>query len=326
MTDLPTLPAQPAAPPDGHRTLCAQQVKAEALRLGFHACGLSPAAPLQAAHAARRLRWLRERRHAGMNYLARNLALRLDPRRLVPGARTVVSVALNYFAPAPEAAGYAFARYARGLDYHDVMRHRLRLLLQALGLEEHRHGRPFCDTAPIDERYWAVRGGLGWQGRNGQLIIPGAGSYFFLGELVLTLPADRYDRPVPARCGTCRRCIEACPAGALLGNGLLDARRCLSYLTIEHRGALPPGTGELMGTCAYGCDRCAEVCPWNRLARPTAVAEFAPRDELFSLSREQWHELTPGHYRHLFKGSAVKRAKYEGLMRNIAALRDKKVE
>lgn len=306
--------------------LQADRVKAEALRLGFSACGLSPAAPLRADHAARRLRWLREGRHAGMDYLARNLALRLDPRRLVPGARTVVSVALNYFVPAAPAAGYTFARYARGLDYHDVMRDRLRRLLGALGLEEHRHGRVFCDTAPIDERYWAVRGGLGWQGRNGQLIVPGAGSYFFLGELVLTLPADRYDRPVPSRCGTCRRCLDACPAGALLGDGQLDARRCLSYLTIEHRGALPPGTGELMGRCAYGCDRCAEVCPWNRLARPTGVTEFAPRPELLAMTDEAWRALTPEDYRRLFKGSAVKRAKYEGLMRNISALSDKKVE
>lgn len=306
--------------------LQADRVKAEALRLGFSACGLSPAAPLRADHAARRLRWLREGRHAGMDYLARNLVLRLDPRRLVPGARTVVSVALNYFVPAAPAAGYTFARYARGLDYHDVVRDRLRRLLGALGLEEHRHGRVFCDTAPIDERYWAVRGGLGWQGRNGQLIVPGAGSYFFLGELVLTLPADRYDRPVPSRCGTCRRCLDACPAGALLGDGRLDARRCLSYLTIEHRGALPPGTGELMGRCAYGCDRCAEVCPWNRLARPTGVAEFAPRPELLAMTDEAWRALTPEDYRRLFKGSAVKRAKYEGLMRNISALSDKKVE
>lgn len=306
--------------------LQADRVKAEALRLGFSACGLSPAGPLRADHAARRLRWLREGRHAGMDYLARNLALRLDPRRLVPGARTVVSVALNYFVPAAPAAGYTFARYARGLDYHDVVRDRLRRLLGALGLEEHRHGRVFCDTAPIDERYWAVRGGLGWQGRNGQLIVPGAGSYFFLGELVLTLPADRYDRPVPSRCGTCRRCLDACPAGALLGDGQLDARRCLSYLTIEHRGALPPGTGELMGRCAYGCDRCAEVCPWNRLARPTGVAEFAPRPELLAMTDEAWRALTPEDYRRLFKGSAVKRAKYEGLMRNISALSDKKVE
>lgn len=305
------------------QTLSAQQVKAEALRLGFAACGLAPALPLDAAHAARVRQWLAEGRHGDMAYLANHLEKRLDPRLLVEGAQTVVSVALNYYTGtslAPE--GYDFARYAQGRDYHDVVREKLRALMAALGLQEHTDGRCFCDTAPVDERYWAMRCGLGWNGRSGQLVIPGAGTYFFLGELILLHPADAYDSPVPSRCGTCRSCIDACPTGALLGDGSLDARRCLSYLTIEHRGDLPADTGDHMGHCVYGCDRCAEACPWNRFARPTAETDFQPSDALRRMTADDWQHLTPEQYRTLFKGSAVKRAKYEGLLRNIRALSD----
>lgn len=303
------------------KTLSSAQVKAEALRLGFSACGLAPAAPIEAAHAERLRHWVAEGCHADMGYIADRLDMRLDPRRLVEGARTVVSVALNYYTDdtlAPD--GYDFARYARGRDYHDVMRERLRRLMAALGLEEHADGRPFCDTAPIDERYWAARAGLGWCGRSGQLIIPAAGTYFFLGELVLVHPADAYDAPMPARCGHCRRCVDACPTGALFGDGTLDARRCLSYLTIEHRGNLPAGTGDKMGHCVYGCDRCAEACPWNRFARPTDEAAFRPSDAMRDMTADDWQALTIDDYRRLFKGSAVKRAKYEGLIRNIHAV------
>lgn len=296
--------------------LSSLQVKTEAARLGFSACGLAPAAPLPKERAEALHRWLAAGMHGEMSYLERHATLRLDPTLLVPGARTVVSVALNYYpAATPPEGGFRLARYALGLDYHDVMRRRLRALLAAIGAES--DGRPCCDTAPVDEHYWAVRCGLGWQGRNGQLIIPGAGSYFFLGELILTLPADRYDEPSAPRCGTCSRCVKACPGGALNGDGTMDARRCLSYLTIEQRGPLPSGTGRLMGRCFYGCDRCSETCPWNRFARPTDVEAFAPRPGLLDMTDEAWLRLSPEEYRTLFKGSAVKRAKYEGLMRNI---------
>ena len=305
--------------------LSSEPIKAEARRLGFSACGLAPAEPLPADYADVLRRWLDEGCHAGMAYMENHLTLRLDPRRLVEGARTVVSVALNYFTGQElSPRGYAFARYAHGRDYHEVMRRKLRELLFAIGLEEHRHGRVFCDTAPVAERYWAVRCGLGWTGHNGQLIIPGAGSYFFLGELILTQPADCYDLPQRARCGICRRCVEACPAQALSGGGKVDARRCLSCLTIEHRGALPAGTGALMGRCVYGCDRCAEVCPWNRFASPTSVTDFFSSDALRQMTAEDWQVLDVEQYRRLFKGSAVKRVKFEGLVRNISALSGKK--
>lgn len=300
--------------------LAASTVKSEARRLGFAACGLAPAGPLSPQRAASVRRWLAAGRNAGMDYMGRHVEMRLDPRRLVEGAQTVVCVALNYNpgrVMPPDA--YAIARYAYGRDYHDVMRERLRALMAALGLQEFADGRPFCDTAPLDERYWAVQAGIGWQGRNCQLILPGAGSYFVLGELLLRLPADVYDTPMSPHCGTCRRCIEACPAGALDDDGL-DARRCLSCLTIEHRGPLPDGLGRQMGRSIYGCDRCAEVCPHNRFARPTDVPDFRPSDALMHMTKADWQALTPEQYRTLFKGSAVKRTKYEGLVRNIRAV------
>lgn len=301
--------------------LSSASIKAAARRLGFAACGVAAAAPVSAERAARFRRWIAEGRHGTMDYLAGNIDKRLDPRRLFEGARTVVCVALNYFPEAPVGApdGYTLARYAYGRDYHDVVRARLRTLMSALGLQEFADGRAFCDTAPIDERYWAVQAGIGWQGRNCQLIVPGAGSYFFLGELLLRHEADAYDHPLPPRCGNCRRCIEACPAAALSADGI-DARRCLSYLTIEHRGPLPDVAGAQMGRCIYGCDRCAEACPWNRFASPSADAAFRPAAALCDMAPADWHTLTPERYRQLFKGSAVKRTKYEGLVRNIRAV------
>ncbi len=303
--------------------LLSSDIKAAARAAGFSAVGISRAEPMSEAHVRRRADWLAAGRHAGMAYLEANEDKRRDPRLLVDGARSIVSVAMNYFTPdAPTAdAAYSIARYARGTDYHDVVRVHLRQMLSALGLIEHADGRVFTDTAPIDERYWAVRAGLGWTGRSGQLIIPGAGTYFFLGELVLTHDVDAYDAPIPARCGTCRACLDACPASALLGDGTLDARRCLSYLTIEHRGALPEGTGRLMGHTIYGCDRCADVCPWNAHARPTAEPLLQPRPALMAMNADDWHALSPERYRELFRGSAVKRAKFEGLQRNVDAVR-----
>lgn len=303
--------------------LSASLVKAAARRHGFDACGLAEAAPVDARRQADVARWLADGRHASMDYLARHAALRADPRRVVPGARTVVSLALNYY-PACRPQTFDFAAYAYGRDYHDVVRARLRSLLAELasgaGLAPDELGRGFCDTGPVDERYWAVRCGLGWWGRNAQLIIPGCGSYFFLSELILTLPADSYDSPVPDGCGPCRACLSACPTGALDPGRGLDARRCLSYLTIENRGSLPPGAGEAMGRCLYGCDRCQQACPHNRHAAPTAVPDFRPSADFLAMTPEAWARLTPDTYRRLFRGSAVKRAKFDGLRRNIDAV------
>lgn len=305
--------------------LSSHHIRTLAQELGFAACGMAPAGPVSAEREAELRRWLAEGCQADMDYLSRHVDKKLNPCLLVEGAKTVVSLAVNYY-PGPwvgQAAmpsAWHLARYAYGTDYHDVVKAMLRQLMVALGLEEGTDGRCFVDTAPVDEKYWAERCGLGWRGRHSQLIIPGAGSYFFLGELILTHEVDAYDRPHPNRCGTCRACLDACPTQALRGNGTLDARRCLSYLTIEHRGDLPDWAAEKMAPCFYGCDRCAEVCPWNRFARPTSVEALQPRPELLSLTPAQWQELTREEYTRIFRKSAVKRAKYEGLMRNIQAM------
>lgn len=313
--------------------LCSKNIKAEALRLGFYACGLSPAAPMDPPHIERREQWLRNGCHADMSYLERNEEKRRDPRLLVQGVRTIISVALNYYNPVLDSQTnkecfIPLAHYARGKDYHDVVKEKLRQLLESISQMAGDYlpegSRIFTDTAPVDEKYWAWRGGLGWIGKNTQLIIPRAGSYFFLGEIFLTLPVDNYDSPIESRCGSCTKCREACPGGALSEEYGLDARRCLSYLTIEYRGEeLPPGTGEKMGDIFYGCDRCLACCPWNRFSRPTAIEAFYPQPDLQNMKTQDWRMLTVEQYTALFKGSAVKRAKYAGLTRNIRAIYSK---
>ncbi len=297
-----------------------EQLKAEALRLGFSACGIAEARPVDEAMATAYRQWIAQGGHADMHYLENNIDKRLDPTLLLPGARSIIVVAMNY-APArrlPEGE-YQIADYALGQDYHDVMKKKLRQLGPTLG-----DGLICVDTVPVLERYWAQRSGIGFIGRSHQLIIPGAGSNFFLGEIVTTLESDHYDQPMQQRCGTCHRCIDACPTGALQSS--LESRRCLSYQTIENRGELDPMVAGKLGKTIYGCDRCQQVCPWNRFARPTDIAELQPRQELLAMRRSDWQALSREKYQELFRGSAVKRAKYEGLMRNIEVARQAEQE
>lgn len=302
------------------------KIKAEASRLGFFVCGFARAEPVSEAMRRHYLGWLADGRNADMAYLGNNLDKRFDPRLLMPGVKTIVVVAQNYF-PArrlPEGEPQ-IADYALGLDYHDIVKQKLRQLAATVGIADY---RAFVDTAPVLERYWAVRAGLGWIGKNQQLIIPHAGSEFFLGELFVTVELPP-DEPLPNRCGTCHRCVDACPTHALNlpatcveGYGDItrfDARLCLSYQTIENRGELTVGAKAAMGDTFYGCDRCQRACPWNRFAKPSTEPLLQPREELLAMTRQKWENLTEEDYRRLFKGSAVKRAKYEGLMRNIKA-------
>ena len=249
-----------------------------------------------------------------MDYMAHNIDKRLDPCLLMPGVKSIVCVALNY-APAermPEGE-LQFAAYALGQDYHDIVKSRLHALAARLNITTY---RAFCDTAPVLERYWAAQAGLGWLGRNHQLIIPHAGSMFFLGELFLDIKLD-YDKPMPSRCGTCHACLDACPTGALCSDGTFRSSSCLSYLTIENRDGIPPEYADKMGNTVYGCDRCQDACPHNRFATPTTEPQLHPKPELLQMKRTDWQQFTVEQYRSLFKGSAVKRTKYEGLMRNI---------
>ena len=298
-----------------------EKIKAEAKGLGFFACGIAKAEAVDSDTADGYRRWIADGGHASMHYLADNIDKRLDPRLLMPGVKSIVCVALSY-APAKTipADQYQIAYYAYGKDYHDVMKQKLHALASACGITTY---RAFCDTAPVLERYWAQRAGLGWIGRNHQLIIPHAGSMFFLGELFVT-DTLHYDSPTPNRCGRCHACVDACPTSSIINHqssiinnqSSFISSRCLSYLTIEHRGPFPHSSF-LIPNSIYGCDICQLACPWNRFAVPTTEPAFQPSEALLTMTKEKWHNLTEEQYRQLFKGSAVKRAKYSGLMRNI---------
>ncbi len=306
-----------------------QEIKAEAQRLGFFACGVAKARRVDADEERRLRRWLESGMNADMDYMHNYLDKRLDPRLLMPGLQTILSLVMNY-APArtlPEGEPQ-IAAYALGQDYHDVMKNRLHLLAafieqqlkagNAIPANQPLNYRAFVDSAPVLERYWAVQAGLGWIGRNHQLIIPRAGSMFFIGELFLDFELQ-YDAPMSGRCGNCSLCITHCSTHALSADRNFDARRCLSYQTIENRGQLSDEARHGMGEYIYGCDRCQTVCPWNRFAQPNHTEEFQPKPELLGMTRKKWEQLTVEDYRRLFKGSAVKRAKYDGLTRNIKA-------
>lgn len=302
-------------------------VKQLGKEIGFAAVGLAPISPAE-SEAAYFDRWLAEKKQAGMRYMENYREIRLDPEGLLPGAKTMISVALNYYpATRRDPSLPHIAYYAYGEDYHGVVKNKLRRLWQAItGLAEQNKAvaspavRFFTDSAPLLERYWAWRAGLGWIGKNTNLLIPGRGSFFFLGEILTTFAADRYDAPQKERCGKCRRCLDACPTGALEEARRLDANRCISYLTIEHKGDIPPDEAAKLGNRLYGCDTCQLVCPWNRFARSTEVEAFRPNASLLSLRKEELRALTREEYNRIFARSAVKRAKYEGLMRTVRYL------
>ena len=303
--------------------LPAIEIKEKAKKTGFDACGIAQVATAD-SEALFFDRWLKEGNHAGMAYMENHREIRLNPAGLVEGAKTVISVALNYYPEQklpPEAPHIAY--YAYGKDYHFVIKEMLNELWSAVtGQTDTGTARFFTDSAPILERYWAWKAGLGWIGKNTNLIIPGKGSFFFLGEIVTSLEADHYDMPQKDRCGSCSRCLEACPTEALEGPRHLNARKCLSYLTIENRGEIPAEQAACLGNRLYGCDTCQEVCPWNRFARPTRIEAFRPAPALFSLRKEDLKGFSREEYNRIFAKSAVKRAKYEGLIRNIHNLKD----
>lgn len=286
--------------------LNSKDIKALASRLGFVGCGLSRAEPVAEPFASHYRRWLELGYCADMDYMRRNIEMRLQPDLLVPGVRTIVSLAMNFM---PKNRQPAISLYAQGQDYHDVMKQRMRQLMEDTQLE----GRCFVDTAPVLERYWAWKSGIGIITSNGGFIsVPGYGPTVFLGELFLTAEADHYDTPLapPPLEGAGERLF--CPA--LTPEGL-DARRCISYLTIEHRGSLPDGIR--LGSTFYGCDRCLRATPQFAEAKPTTEPAFQPSEALLQMTPDDWQSLTEEQYRALFKGSAVKRAKYDGLKRNI---------
>lgn len=308
-------------------------IKDMARSLGFTACGIAKAAPVDASVQQHFRQWVAEGRQGTMGYLERNVEKRMDPTLLVEGCRSLIVVALNYYPQQriPEDE-YQIAYYAYGRDYHDVVRNKLAALLTWLNTQRSipdtkasnlAHAqRIFVDTAPVLERYWAQQAGLGWTGRNHQLILPGAGSYFLLGVLTTDLTLNP-DTPMENRCGDCHRCLDACPTKALASDASFDARRCLSYLTIEQKNAIPSDFSATMGHRIYGCDTCQQACPWNRFAQPTAEPAFTPTPSLLTMTKDEWLNLSREQYDALFAESAVNRAGYEGLQRNILSLQEK---
>ncbi len=302
--------------------IIATSIKKEAARLGFMDCRVAKAQPLD--EDARKLEaWLHKGFHGSMHYMERHFDLRIDPRKLVPGARSVITLLTNYFPSEKQAAGAPLiSKYAWGMDYHDVIRPRLNELLafmrEQFGEVE---GRGFVDSAPVLERSWAARSGLGWLGKNANLLRKGQGSFFFIATLITDLEIAADPPMMTDHCGTCTRCIDACPTDAIVAPGEVDASRCISYLTIELKDALmPSGFEHRDDSWAFGCDVCQDVCPWNRFATPHQEPAFKPIPEVLQLSTSEWKELSEEAFRKVLKGSPIKRAKWAGMMRNLKAI------
>jgi len=298
-----------------------ESIKSKAKALGFLSCGISKADFLE-KEAPRLEQWLSQNYHGEMAYMANHFDKRLDPRVLVPGAKSVVSLLLNYHSKekqtdveAPKIASYAF-----GDDYHKVIKDKLKQLMSFIHQEIGEvQGRVFVDSAPVMDKAWAAKSGLGWIGKNTNLISKKAGSFFFIAELILDLELE-HDLPATDHCGSCTACIDACPTDALLAPYQIDGSKCISYVTIELKNEIPTDFQGKMDNWAFGCDVCQTVCPWNRFATPHSEPAFNPPDELLSLSKNEWEEMTQEVFSVIFKNSAIKRTKYEGLKRNIKFL------
>jgi epoxyqueuosine reductase len=307
-----------------NHSLHTRQIKQISQSLGFSFCGISKAEFLE-EEAPRLAEWL-SRGYAGqMNYLGNHFDKRLDPTLLVPGAKSVVSLLYNYF-PSRDLARegeYKIAKYAYGEDYHDVIRAKLRQFVDMIHEQIGEvHGRAFVDSAPVMERAWASRGGLGWIGKNSLLINKSAGSFFFLAELILDLELE-HDGPVKDYCGTCTACMDACPTDAIPSPYVVDGSKCISYFTIELKEEIPSDVKGKLGNWMFGCDICQDVCPWNRFSTPHREPAFQPNEQIQTFSRSEWEELTEEVFRVVFKNSPVNRTRYNGLKRNISFLREK---
>lgn len=299
-----------------------QFLRKQAEELGFIAVGIAKAEFMDPE--ARRLEdWLNNDYHGKMAYMERHFDKRVDPTKLVPGAKSVVSLAYNYYNPRLQDDPQApkISMYAYGEDYHKVVKDKLFELVDrmrsVIGPIE---GRCFVDSAPVLERDWAKRSGVGWIGKHTLLLSKKRGSYFFLAELIIDLELEN-DDPVTDHCGQCTRCIDACPTEAISQNGyVLDASKCISYLTIELKEEIPPEFKNQMGGWMFGCDICQDVCPWNRFSTRHSEPAFEPSDQLMNMKQEEWMEITEDVFKDLFKKSAVQRTQYAGLKRNIAFL------
>jgi epoxyqueuosine reductase len=302
-----------------------QLIKEKALSIGFSACGMCKAEYAGDESESRYREWIANGFHASLDYLDRNQEKRFDPTLLVGNAKSIVSVALNYYPERKQPEDVPqFAYYAYGRDYHEVVKEKLSVLFDFIKtLFPDVSGRCFTDSAPVMESHWATRAGIGFKGRNTLLIIPGKGSFFFLGELILDIELA-YDKPQEkSLCGRCRKCIDACPTGALKENRCLDAGKCISYQTIENKSdKIDENIVPNLTNRVYGCDICQKVCPWNKYATPHSTPDFVPSKEFLELTAEKMEAMSEEDFQRIFKHSAVKRAKHKGLIRNIQALID----
>lgn len=298
-----------------------QLIKRLAKQIGFSSCGISRARFLHEEEKNFE-DWLKQGYQGTMSYLERNFDKRLDPTKLVPGAKSIISLTFNYFPTKKKFNDNSFliSKYAYGKDYHIIIKDKLKELFSQMKKEVGDiEGRVFVDSAPIHERAWAKISGLGWIGKNSLLLNKKMGSYFFLAEIICDLDLE-YDSTVSDHCGTCTKCIDACPTDAITQAQVVDANRCISYLTIENKNEIPKELSKSFNNYIFGCDICQDVCPWNKFSTSHNEKEFLPNEEFSKMSKKDWQELTHETFNKIFKNSAVKRAKFQGLKRNIKAV------
>ena len=296
-------------------------IKKEAKRLGFDFCGISKAEFLT-EEAPRLEKWLKENKHGEMKYMENYFDKRLDPRLLVDGARSVISLLYNYYPEQTQVTDAPkISKYAYGKDYHEVIKDKLNEFLFSLKQEIGSvSGRAFVDSAPVMDKVWAAKSGLGWVGKNSNLINKQQGSFFFIAELIIDVELE-YDGPIKDYCGTCTKCIDACPTEAIVAPYVVDGSKCISYLTIELKENIPTEFKDKMDNWAFGCDVCQDVCPWNSFSMPHNQAQFKNTNGLLNYTESEWNDITEETFNFIFKNSAVKRTKYKGLKRNLMFLK-----
>lgn len=297
------------------------QIKTEAKRLGFLSCGISRAGFLE-DEAPRLEKWLNKNMNGQMQYMENHFDKRLDPTKLVEDSKSVISLLLNYYPSEVQTANsYKLSKYAYGNDYHHVIKHKLKSLLNFIEEEiGDVSGRAFVDSAPVLDKAWAAKSGLGWIGKHSNLLTQQVGSFYFIAELIIDLDLE-YDLPTTDHCGTCTACIDACPTEAITEPYVVDGSKCISYFTIELKENLPTEFKGKMDDWMFGCDICQDVCPWNRFSKSHNEPLFNPHPELLSLTKKDWEEITEDTFKKVFQKSAVKRTKYSGLKRNIDFLK-----
>ncbi|MFT5102860.1 MAG: epoxyqueuosine reductase [Candidatus Latescibacterota bacterium] len=304
-----------------NKSIYTKLIKEEAERLGFMSCGISKAEFLE-EEAPRLENWLNQNMHGEMQYMENHFDKRLDPTKLVPDSKSVVSLLLNYF-PSEEQNqdSYKISKYAYGTDYHFVIKDKLKALLHFISESiGDVNGRAFVDSAPVLDKAWAAKSGLGWMGKHSNLLTKQSGSFYFIAELIIDLELD-YDHPVKDHCGSCTACIDACPTQAIVDPYVVDGSKCISYFTIELKNELPSSAQGQFDDWMFGCDVCQDVCPWNRFSRSHREPLFNPNPELLSMTKKQWEEITEEVFQSIFQKSAVQRTKFSGLKRNIDFLK-----